>query len=104
MENIQNINPDNIINALLSKGLVLVKKEDLQEILSTINASNMVDNRRKYISHKEVISMFGVTDYWLKKQREAFNTKLVCISGDHSNTAWKYQIESVHNELERLSI
>ncbi len=94
VEGIQEINTDKIINALKSEGIVILKKSDLEEMLSSIHLSNRVDNRKKYISHKEVIGMFGVTDYWLRNQREKEESLIVCIPGKHQNTAWKYQIQS----------
>ncbi|WP_299836110.1 hypothetical protein [uncultured Tenacibaculum sp.] len=103
MEGIQDLNSENIINALLNNGLVLLKKTDLEELLSSVALSNRVDNRKKYISHNEAIKMYGVTDYWLKKQRSDANTKLVCIAGNGRTGKWKYQIQSIENELDRLS-
>ncbi|SED21324.1 hypothetical protein SAMN04489761_4643 [Tenacibaculum sp. MAR_2009_124] len=98
------LNSDNIINALLSQGLVLVKKADLEEMINNVNISNTIDRRKKYVSHKEIIKMFGVTDYWLKKQREAAGTKIKCIPGENKNSAWTYQIGSIEDEQERLAV
>lgn len=100
----QHIDTDNIINALLSKGLVLIKKTDLEELISEVSIKNMVDNRVKYISHKKAIKMYGITDYWLKKQREKPDTLLKSIPGENKNSSWKYQIKSIEDELDRLSI
>ena len=104
MEGIQEFNPDHIVNALLSKGLVILKKADLQEMITSINYSSRLDNRQKYISHKEAISMFNVTDYWLKNQREDSSTQLMCIPGKHKNSVWKYKIQSIQDELDRLTV
>ncbi|WP_407269316.1 hypothetical protein [Tenacibaculum maritimum] len=104
MDSVQNINSVKIVNALISEGLVLLKKSDLEEMLSSVNLSNMVDKRKKYISHKEAIKAYGVTDYWLKNQREDTNTVLKCIPGKNRNSAWKYQIQSIQDELDRLAI
>lgn len=97
------INSENIVQALLKEGLVLIKKTDLQEMITNINLSNRVDHRKKYITSKEAVAMFGITNYWLKKQRECEDSLLVCISGEHNNSAWKYQIQSIEKELNRLS-
>ncbi len=104
MEVIKNVNPESIIEALQSAGLVLVNKTDLEELLLKINLENRVDHRCKYISHREVISMFGVTDYWLKRQREQAETKIVSIPGEFCNSAWKYKQQSIQEELDRLAL
>ena len=104
MDSINEIKTDHVINALLSKGLVLLKKTDLEELLNIVNLRNRVDKRKTYISHKQVIEMYGVTDYWLKNQREEPNTELVCIPGKNRNSSWKYQVQSIENELERISV
>ncbi|MFL0083667.1 hypothetical protein V2647_14650 [Tenacibaculum maritimum] len=104
MGSVQNINSVNLVNALISEGLVLVKKTDLEDMINKINLSNRVDNRKKYYTHKEIISMFGVTDYWLKKQREEADTLIKAIPGESKNSAWKYQKQSIQDELDRLVI
>ncbi|WP_272151652.1 hypothetical protein [Tenacibaculum aiptasiae] len=100
----QNLTSKNIVTALITEGLVLVKRTDLEEMMNKINLSNKVDNRNKYFTHKEITSMFGVTDYWLKKQREQPDTLIKSIPGENKNSAWKYKKQSIQDELDRLAI
>lgn len=86
------------------KGLIILKKSDLEEMLTNVSISNRIDNRKKYVSHKEAIIMYNITDYWLKNQREDPNSKIICIPGEHNNTSWKYKIESIQHELDRLAV
>ncbi|CAL2095483.1 conserved protein of unknown function [Tenacibaculum sp. 190524A02b] len=104
MENTQELNNNSLLNAILNQELIVVRKSDLKELISEMLMSNRVDHRVKYASHKEVIKMFGVTDYWLKQQRSDPDTKLICNPGRCNNSSWKYQIQSVQDELDRLAV
>ena len=95
-----------VINAFLQEGLVVVKKADLENLMLRINAKSRVDNRNKYLSHKEVIDKYGVTDYWLRSRQPSINpdSLLVVDYGKHHNSKRRYQEQSVIDELARNAI
>lgn len=103
MESLDNFNltSKQIVSAIVNEGLVLIKQKDLETLIEKASVNKMVDNRIKYVGHKEIKQMYGVTNYWLKKQREDPYTKLKC---QINEKPVKYHVDSVREELERLAV
>lgn len=90
-----------LVNSLQALGLVVIDKKALDELLLKTSLKTRVDKRVKYISKKEAIATYNVTDYWLKKAEVDPYSKLKVNHGEAANSKKKYNEQSIIDELER---
>lgn len=92
------------IQDIMKSEYVILRKQDLVDLLVQVNVETSVEARKKWLTVKEVIAKYGVTRHWLNTSREDVGSVLRINPGKGKTSTVKYNEQSVIDELERQSI
>ncbi|TVZ55627.1 hypothetical protein OD91_0882 [Lutibacter sp. Hel_I_33_5] len=92
------------IDEIENRGLVLIDKNQLLNLLVEVNIKTSVDKRVKWIDRKTAIAKYGVTVDWLQKNELNPNSVLKVMHGKGRTSKKKYNEQSLIDEQNRLAI
>ncbi len=97
-------NVELIIKTLEDRGLLLVSKRQLLNLMIEVNQEAKVDARKKWLTQKQIIAKYNVSRYWLEKCEKDPDSRVRVIYGTGKTSKKKYNEQSIIEEFERLCL
>lgn len=91
------------IEEIQNADYVILKREDLENLLVNVRLKNVVDKRVKWIDRKTAIKKYAVSRYWLSAAEKDCNSLLKKQKGLGKTATVKYLEQSIIEEQKRQS-